>query len=109
MIKKIFFYTSNIVTIFAPITLLFFPADTFDKGDSLCLSVQLADIKCYGCGLTKGIMNFIHFNFSKAWEYNKLTFIVVPMMAVLWVRSIYDIQGKRMPGKIGDLTYKREV
>ena len=108
MIKKIFFYTSNIVTILAPIVLLFFPATTFDKGESICLSVQLAGIECYACGLTKGVMHFIHLDFSKAWEFNKLTFIVVPMLGVLWVRAIYDIQGKRMPGKIGDLTYRKD-
>ena len=54
-------------------------------------------------------MHFIHLDFSKAWEFNKLTFIVVPMLGVLWVRSIYDIQGKRMPGKIGDLTYRKDT
>jgi hypothetical protein len=105
VVRKFFFYASNVITIFAPIVLLFFPSTLFDKGESVCLSVRLAGIECYACGMTKAVMHFIHLEFTEAWEYNKLSFIVVPMLAVLWIRAIYDIQGKRMPGKIGDLTY----
>ncbi len=105
MFRKLFFYTSNIITILAPIVLLFFPATLFDKGESVCLSVQLANISCYACGMTKAVMHFIHLDFSKAWEFNKLSFVVVPMLFALWVKAIYDIQGKRMPGIIGKLSY----
>ena len=63
MFRKLFFYTSNIVTIVAPIVLLFLPATFFDKGESVCLSVQLANMQCYACGMTKAVMHFIHFDF----------------------------------------------
>jgi hypothetical protein len=80
----------------------------FDKGESVCFYVQLYGIDCYACGLTRATMLFIHFGFQEAWDFNKLSFIVVPMLAVLWVKSIYDdIQGKRMPGILGKLTYER--
>ncbi|WP_291275693.1 DUF2752 domain-containing protein [Flavobacterium sp.] len=109
LVRKLLFYISNIVTIIAPIALLFFPVDFFDKGESICLSVQLAGIECYACGLTKAIMHLLHFDFAGAWNFNKLSFIVFPMMGVLWVKAIYDIQGKRMPGFIGKLTYPKEA
>lgn len=109
LVRKLLFYTSNIVTIIAPIALLFLPVDFFDKGESICLSVQLAGIDCYACGLTKAIMHLLHFDFAGAWDFNKLSFIVFPMMGVLWVKAIYDIQGKRMPGFIGKLTYPKEA
>jgi len=105
MFRKLFFYTSNVVIIVAPIVLLFLPATFFDKGESVCLSVQLANIQCYACGMTKAVMHFIHFDFVGAWGFNKLSFIVVPMLVPMWVKSIYDIQGKKMPGIIGRLSY----
>lgn len=108
MIRKIYFYISNAVIILAPIVLLFMPKTYFNKGESICLSVLLANTKCYACGMTKAVMHFIHLDFTAAWEYNKLSFIVVPMMFVLWIKSIYDIQGKRMPGFIGRLTYPNQ-
>jgi hypothetical protein len=29
------------------------------------------------------------------------------MLFPLWIKSIYDIQGKRMPGKLGNLMYEK--
>ena len=49
-------------------------------------------------------MHFIHFEFEKAWSYNKLVFIVVPMLVPLWAKAIYEIQCKKMPGVLGRLT-----
>lgn len=98
MLRKVVFYTRNVITILAPIILLLLPVDFFDKGESVCLSKYLAGIECYACGLTRATMHFIHFDFSEAWEYNKLSFIVVPMLFPLWVKAIYEIQGKKLPG-----------
>ncbi|MBC5862642.1 DUF2752 domain-containing protein [Flavobacterium turcicum] len=107
--RKAYFYLSNLVLILAPIVLLFLPKTWFDKGESTCLSVVLAGIECYACGLTRAVMHFIHFDFVKAWEYNPLCFVVVPMLFVMWLKAIYDIQGKKMPGIIGRLTYPKEA
>lgn len=109
MIRKAYFYISNAVIIIAPVVLLFFPKDYFDKGETICLSVLLAKTECYACGMTRAVMHFIHLDFEKAWEYNWLSFIVVPMMFALWIKAIYDIQGKRMPGIIGRLSYPKEA
>jgi hypothetical protein len=107
IIRKFIFYSIHLSTIVAPFILFFLPADFFDKGESICLSVKLAGIECYACGLTKATMHFIHFEFEQAWNFNKLSFIVVPMLSPLWVKSIYDIQGKRLPGKLGNLMYEK--
>ncbi|TAF71219.1 MAG: DUF2752 domain-containing protein [Flavobacterium sp.] len=104
MIKSIVFYTRVIITIVSPFVLLLLPSNFFDKGDSICLSKMLLNYQCYACGLTKATMHFIHFEFQKAWDYNKLVFIVVPMLAPLWAKAIYEIQGKKMPGVLGRLT-----
>ncbi|MFD2891414.1 DUF2752 domain-containing protein [Flavobacterium chuncheonense] len=103
MVKKVVFYTRNIITIIAPFVLLLLPVDFFDKGDSICLSKSLAGIECYACGMTRATMHFIHFDFTKAWEYNKLSFIVIPMLFPLWIKAIYEIQNKKLPGLLNKL------
>lgn len=104
-IRKFIFYTIHVITIITPFVLWLLPVDFFDKGESICLSHLLAGVECYACGLTKATMHFVHFQFEEAWNFNKLSFIVVPMLFPLWIKSIYDIQGKRMPGFIGNLMY----
>lgn len=77
----LYFYISGIII--TPLVLMILPADFFDKGDSICLSVRLFDLTCLGCGMTRGIMHLVHLNFDLAWQYNKLSFIVLPLLLVL--------------------------
>ena len=72
--------------IILPIVLLLLPSDFFDDGPPMCLSVLLADMECYGCGLTRGMMHLIHFEFVDAYYFNALSFVVFPLLAFLWVR-----------------------
>ncbi|CEN43403.1 conserved hypothetical protein [Capnocytophaga canis] len=91
--SKIWFYLKNGVVVTTPIVLMFLPADYFDRGQSVCLSKTLAGIECWGCGLTRAIMHFIHFEFEEAWMFNKLVVIVVPLLFVVWVRSLFSLLG----------------
>lgn len=78
-----------------PIVLLFLPPDYFDKGESICVSKRWFDIECYGCGMTRAIMHLIHLDFQEAWEFNKLSFIVFPLLGLLWTKLFlkeFDIQ-----------------
>lgn len=68
-----------------PIMLFLLPANYFDQGETLCPSKRLLDIECLGCGLTRGVQHFIHFDFETAWEFNKLTFIVMPLGIFYWM------------------------
>lgn len=80
------------------------PVDFFDNGNSICLSKTLAGMECYACGMTRAVMHFIHFDFQEAWDYNKLSFIVVPMLIPLWAKAFYELNKKPMPGILGKLT-----
>lgn len=73
------------------IYLLILPTDHFDEGQSICLSVLLADTRCYACGMTRGIQHLIHGDFEGAWSFNKLTFIVFPLSVFLIGRSIFQL------------------
>lgn len=66
-----------------PIGLLLLPASYFDSGRVLCPSVLLLNRTCLGCGLTRAGMYFLHANFEQAWFYNKLIFVVMPLVAYL--------------------------
>ena len=67
--------------------LLILPADFFDHGQSVCLSLLLFDTKCYGCGMTRAKQHLIHLDFAIAYSYNKLSFIVLPILIFLWIRE----------------------
>jgi hypothetical protein len=72
------------------LTLMLLPADYFDAGPPMCLSVLLFDRNCYGCGMTRGVMHLIHFEFAEAWEFNKLSFIVFPLLVGMLLWEIYQ-------------------
>jgi hypothetical protein len=71
-----------------PIVLLLLPATYFDKGHSICLITLVSGQECYGCGMTRSVMHMIHFDFSTAWNYNKIAFIVFPILCVLYLEVI---------------------
>lgn len=71
-----------------PMVLLALPAGFFDQGQSICISKLLLDTECYGCGMTRGIMHLIHFDIEQAYAYNKLSFIVLPLLGGMWVSML---------------------
>lgn len=74
--------------ILAPFGLLILPSSFFDSGESICLSVMLFDIECYACGLTRAIQHLIHLEFSIAYEFNKLSFLVFPLLVVFLYQEL---------------------
>ncbi|MCS7004780.1 MAG: DUF2752 domain-containing protein [Cytophagales bacterium] len=74
--------------ILIPIILVLLPADFFDRGQSLCLSVLLFDVECYGCGMTRALMHLFHFDFRAAWDLNKISFLVFPILSYLYFQEL---------------------
>lgn len=81
----------------APVVLLLLPAGFFDNGKSLCLSQVLFDVECYACGMARACMHLIHLDFEEAYAYNMLSFIVLPLLAVIWVQ--WFLKERRALGK----------
>ena len=81
---KLIQYIKLVLLILIPITLIILPANFFDNGKSVCLSVMLLDIECYGCGITRAIMHLIHFDLEEVLYYNILSFIVLPILIYTW-------------------------
>ncbi len=76
--------------ILVPIVLLILPSTFFDTGQSLCLSVLLLDMECYGCGLTRAVQHLIHLEFATAYEYNKMVVLVFPILVWLWIGTLRE-------------------
>lgn len=78
----------------SPLTLLILPATFFDEGKSLCLSQILLGKSCPACGMTRGIMHLIHLNVEEAFAYNMMSFIVLPLLIVLWFQWVKQLYMK---------------
>ena len=74
--------------------MIILPADYFDKGQSICVSVLLFDKNCYACGMTRAIQHLIHFDFEQAYEFNKLSFLVLPLLIVSYYNTIKKVYKK---------------
>lgn len=59
--------------------LIFLPANFFDTGQSICISVLLFNQQCWGCGMTRAIQHLIHLDFEIAYHLNRLSFLVLPL------------------------------
>ncbi len=86
-VYKIYFF----MLVLVPIVLVLLPADFFDKGETICLSVFFFDKECFACGMTRAIHHLIHFDFLIAYSYNKLSFLVLPILIISYYSEIKRI------------------
>lgn len=85
--RYFFCIVKAVVHIGFPALLLWLPATFFDHGRSISL-FELAGVEdYYSKGITRAIMHLIHLDFATAWEYNKLSFIVFPLIAYVWGKA----------------------
>ncbi|MGC4059049.1 MAG: DUF2752 domain-containing protein [Chitinophagaceae bacterium] len=77
----------SILVIF-PLCLLALPAYTFDNGQyTICISKLITGKDCWGCGMSRACQHLIHMDFQGALFYNKLSFIVLPILMGLMIAS----------------------
>ena len=66
-----------------PVVLIALPANFFDEGPPMCLSVLLLDEECYGCGMTRACQHLIHLDFAAAYHLNPISIVVFPILCGL--------------------------
>jgi hypothetical protein len=71
-----------------PFLFSFFSLDKLDERQSICLFKNIFGIDCYGCGITKAIISAVQLDFVRAFSYNKLIIVVMPLIIYLWVKEI---------------------
>lgn len=72
-----------------PLILLVLPANYFDSGKSICLSVLLFGKECYACGMTRAIMHLIHLDFADAVYFNPISLVVFPLLVFIGIKSFW--------------------
>ena len=51
---------------------------------NFCLIKLLYHHECWGCGLTRAFVAFFQGDFIKAYNYNHLIVIIIPLLFVIW-------------------------
>ncbi len=74
-----------LLILLAPFVLWLLPSDYFDDtGIITCPSVLFFDVECIGCGMTRGIMHFHHFEYTEAIYYNYGVVVMYPLLVFFW-------------------------
>ena len=71
-----------------PLCLILLPSTFFDNGNSVCMSVIFFDSECYACGMTRAIQHLIHLDFSIAYKYNRISFLVFPLLVFIYLKDV---------------------
>lgn len=54
-----------------------------------CLWKTFFGFECFGCGVTSSIIEIVKCNFEVAWEINKITFLVFPLLLFYSIKEIF--------------------
>jgi hypothetical protein len=71
-----------------PFLLAIWSLDELEDKHSICLFKNLFGVECYGCGITKAIIAATQLDFIRAFNYNKLIVVVMPLLVYLWGKEI---------------------
>ena len=63
-----------------------------------CLVSLLIDDACWGCGITRAALALLRGDLAAAWEFNRLSVIVVPMLLTLYAHQLYCLSRRKIPG-----------
>lgn len=56
-----------------------------------CLITALFGDVCWGCGITRAALAFLHGDLVAAWGHNKLSMVVIPMLFWLYFQLVRKI------------------
>lgn len=82
-------YLKLLIIILIPILIYLIPVEYIEANPAICLFRTLFNKRCIGCGITRSIINTIHFNFDKAISYNALVIVVFPLIVGSYIKYIY--------------------
>ncbi len=61
-----------------------------------CLFTKLTGTECLGCGMTRATMSIMKFDFERAWHFNKLSFIVLPILVTMIIMDFKKFYKSKM-------------
>lgn len=88
IIRKKIYFLKFCGFLLLPIVLFFVSIDNLDGKLTICLFKNIFGNECYGCGITKAVISAIQLDFVRAFNYNKLIIIVMPLLVYFWGKEI---------------------
>ena len=66
-----------------------------------CIFNLITGLKCPGCGITRMFLSILKLEFPKAFSFNPVIFVMLPVFFIIFVRVIYVYlkEGHLDPGK----------
>ena len=61
-----------------------------------CLVSLLIDDACWGCGMTRAALALVRGDLAAAWEFNKLSVLVMPMLLALYTQQLCSLSRKNL-------------
>ena len=58
-----------------------------ESSHTICIIKNISSIDCFGCGITRAIIELINGNFNAAINYNFSVIIVFPMIVYIWIKT----------------------
>ena len=93
MILRILYCVKYII-LFGPFILPFISLDWLESGNTICVYKNLTGRECFGCGTTRSIVAMSQLEFSKAFAFNRLVVVIVPLLFFVWIKRWYEFLKK---------------
>jgi hypothetical protein len=90
----------KIIFLAIPIAIWLVNYQSTDNDFSFCIFKNLFGIKCYGCGLTRGLSAMLHLDFKRMYALNKINLITIPLLSFLYVKKVLVLFDKKKIAKI---------
>lgn len=65
--------------------------DVVLKAGPPCLITALFGDVCWGCGITRAALAFLHGDLAAAWGHNRLSLIVMPLLFWIYIQLLHRI------------------
>jgi len=86
--QYLYSYIKIVGLLILPVLLFVVPVDWLNGQRSVCLFKNIFGVECWGCGITRAVLSTIQFNFTAAFNYNKLIVIVFPLLVYVWGKML---------------------
>ena len=86
---RILYYVKYII-LFGPLILPFISLDWLESGNTICVYKNLTGRECFGCGTTRSIVAISQLEFSKAFAFNRLVAVIMPLLFFVWIKRWYE-------------------
>ena len=89
MLKEMKLKTTKIIIILVVniILLLVLYNIPINNEETICVYKNITGKDCFNCGMTRAFLSVIHFEFEKAYQYNKNVIIVFPLTILVYLYS----------------------